>query len=217
MTISSAYIFAKQIKAGEVPMPANVYFEDGAFNPVWVGNNFDFTDSKVVKDVFSDAEWAARHSGSYITARKVIHAVGSAADPWMIENGDLVFKQTAFVSYNESMSEVFLPINLALSQIDPYVTRMYASIMQTDIQSGADNATRSRQCYLDYPTMDALEVSNTGQIGPSRATDGYEENWCELFPTIETWSQDVPCYFSLRADGYKEIRIKKIWFTDLKT
>lgn len=217
MIISSAYMFARQITAGEVPMDENTYFENGVFNPIWVGENFDFNDSGLVRDSFWYAEGDARHYSQYISARKVVHAVGTSANPWTIEGGELVFRQDAFISYNASSAEVFLPIYLSLSKINPYVSRMYATIMQTDYQSGAEKATLSKHCYYDYPTMDAIEISSTGGISPSRVTEGYEEKWCELFPQIETWSQDVPSYITLYTDGYKEVRIKKIWFTDLNT
>ena len=217
MQIEKAYLFARQITVGEVPMDQNTYFENGVFNPVWVGDNFDYTDSDIVRGSYWDVQYDAMHYSSYIAAHKVVHAVGNLANPWFIEDGDLVFRQSAFSSFNDNTSEVFLPINLALSQINPYVTRMYVLIMQTDLLNASYKTTHSRHCYYDYPTMDAIEVSSTGQTSPSRVTDGYEDYWCDLFPQIETWSQDIPSYISVYTNGYKEVRIKKIWFTDLNT
>ena len=52
MIMSSAYIFGRQISAGETPppLPANVYFENGVFNPLYIPDGFDFANKRYTID-----------------------------------------------------------------------------------------------------------------------------------------------------------------------
>lgn len=218
MIISSAHIFAKQITSGISPLPDNVYFDGGRFNPIYVGNDFDFNDSIIVRDSFSDAQWDAMHATQYINARKVLQAVGTTASAWTIDNGELVLRQeNPYSSTSNSMSMVFLPIAVPREKIVPYTTRMNVTISQSGLASGQSESTLARDLirkgaynssYLDW--VDAL------QIGPSGNTSGYVDKWCDYFPIDDPTTSD-PIYFGIYVAKFEEVRIKKMWLTGLAT
>ena len=63
MIMSSAYIFGRQISAGgPQPMPEEVYFENGVFNPAHIPNGFNFSnnclyideDEEYLSDLYND-------------------------------------------------------------------------------------------------------------------------------------------------------------------
>lgn len=217
MNISSAYIYGKQISSSLSPLQDNVYFDTGRFNPIYVGENFSFNDSSIHKDSFDESSWSATHDTTYINAKKVIQALGTNADPWTVQGGDLMCSQSnPFVSYNASTSMVFLPITLAKEKIIPYTTKMYALIKQSGLSSSssADNATRMRE-YLTNDYYGELQSVAVVQVGPRGNTDGYVEYWSSFFP-LDYMASD-PTYFGIYFYGFSEVCIKKIWFTDLNT
>lgn len=214
MNISSAYIFAKQIKAIDVPMPADVYFEDGRFNPLYVGSSFDFTDSDIKRgNTYDEARTAANYARDYISAHKVIQAMAPNSGEWIIENGELVRKMTSpYTSSDDNASCVFLPITIATSQLVAYTTKINVTIAQTD-ESGWDEDTRYEILVLDaWNDLDRVLQGAISQGGTYSYIDYSADMWRRTDPTLPP-----PYYIVFYASALKEVRIKKIWFTDLNT
>jgi len=214
MNISSAYIFAKQIKAIDVPMPADVYFENGRFNPLYVGSGFDFTDSDIKRgNTYYEARTAAMSDGDYISAHKVIQAMAPNSGEWIIENGELVRKMTSpFTSSDDNASCVFLPIIIATSQLIAYTTKINVTIAQTD-ESGWAAYTTYEILVLDARNeLDRVMMGSISQGGTYTYIDYSADMWRRTDPTLPP-----PYYIVFYASELKEVRIKKIWFTDLNT
>ena len=215
MTISSAYIFGKQLKSIDPPMPDDVYFENGRFNPLYVGNSFNFNDSDIKRDSYDAARIAALNDRDFINAHKVIQAVGTNSAEWIIEDGELVRKMTSpYTSSDDNASCVFIPINIATSQLIAYQTKINVSIQQTDVDSPQYDNTKYEIYILD--SWNDLDRVMMGDIGPSGTSSGYvnyaAEMWRRSDPTYPP-----PYYIVFYASAIKEVRIKKIWFTDLNT
>lgn len=214
MIISSAYVFAKQINAIDVPMPADVYFEDGRFNPLYVGSDFNFTDSDIKHgNTYDEARNAARYDRDYISAHKVIQAMAPNSGEWIIENGELVRKMTSpYTSSDDNASCVFLPITISTSQLIAYTTKINVTIAQTD-ESGWDENTTYEILVLDaWNDLDRVLQGAISQGGTYSYIDYSADMWRRTDPTLPP-----PYYIVFYASALKEVRIKKIWFTDLNT
>lgn len=214
MTISSAYIFGKQLTSIEPPMPDNVYFDGGRFNPIFVGENFDFNDSDIKHgNTYNEARTAANYDRDYISAHKVIQAMAPNSGEWIIENGELVRKMTSpYTSSDVNASCVFLPITIATSQLVAYTTKINVTIAQTDESGWDENATYEILVLDAWNELDRVLQGAISQGGTYSYIDYSADMWRRTDPTLPP-----PYYIVFYASALKEVRIKKIWFTDLNT
>lgn len=120
MRLSSGYIFAKQISAGGTPpVPDNVYFENGVFNPNLVPTGFDFENNEAIyyyRDDWGRLIWDGDYHDDAVNgtiARLKIDPDSMQDEKWVLTNNSLQFvhERSQDPSASGDIGEVlFLPV-----------------------------------------------------------------------------------------------------------
>lgn len=204
MIISSAYMFAKQITAGEAPMPDNVYFENGNFNPLYVGDDFVFP-TDAVRGQYSTIMLDNRIK-PYMINDLPFQTAGEPAPIWTIENGVLVRSLSTPASNNELSCALYIPTNLRQSIYTARTTCMF------EMQLEGWDGENSEPWFIAYQVDDRTTGANTRllyrNIGDAGNTSGYE-NRSALMGSVGA-NLD---YIGIQASSdYSKVSIRKIWF-----
>ncbi|MBO6206246.1 MAG: hypothetical protein J6O73_04825 [Lachnospiraceae bacterium] len=195
-------------------LPDDVYFENGIFNSKYVGDDFDFNSCGILRGPFDDVYWGIIYGDAkeYIDAGLGFQAIGTNAEPWIIEDGELVHKQTVFGTSDESTSKIYLPIDLEEYDVAKYGPCLNITMELSGFHGKYEDGIHNRLWYIKYPAEGRIDALETGYIGPCEETNGYIDAYRGLVPNDET----LVNFISFRIESYEEVRIKKIWITNSK-
>lgn len=185
------------------PMSDDVLFENGMFNPLYVGNNFTFP-TDVVRGQFSTIMLDDRIK-PYMINNLPFQAAGEPAPLWTIENGMLVMNLAEPVSSNELQCAVYIPVDLR--RFGNQVSCLFEISLEGKIGGNA------------VPYFVAYQVTNkeTGDhsrliyqtIGEAGNTSGFERRGV----AISKLNIDNLDYIGIQSSSrYSKISIKKIQF-----
>lgn len=205
MIMSSAYIFGRQISPGGIPpMAEDIYFENGRFNPLYVGNDFVFP-TDVVRGQYSTIMLDSRIN-PYMINNLPFQTAGEPAPIWTIENGVLVRSLSTPGSSNQLSCAVYIPTNLRQSIYTARTTCMF------EMQLEGWDGKNSEPWFIAYQVNDRTTGAKTRllyrNIGDAGNTSGFENRYA----VIGSVGANLD-YIGIQASpDYSKVSIRKIWF-----
>lgn len=214
MNISSAYIFGKQLQSITPPIPANVYFENGQFNPDLAYENTSMNNMQITRGDYNDYNmgWGGDLIYSMIHADegngKIYQFLGANAGEYEISGGNIVCNianpntdsQTRF---GTDYGAIWLPLRLPQNTYSHMFGRFKLS-----------NRVDQEERYAIDMFM-ARPVPEYSRYNSSE----YVYNWGDTVDVafdIEanqgTWF-DTATYIGISTGLFKNSEILKIWFT----
>ena len=208
------YNIEVQLERKVAVLPDDVYFENGMFNSKYVGESFDFNSCGIIRGKFYDVYWGIVYGDAkeYIDAGQGFQALGTNAEPWVIENGELARKQSVLGTDDENTSKIYLPIHLNPEEIAQHGAWLNITMQLSGFHGEYEDGIHNRFCYIKNPDIGRIDALETGYIGPCAETDGYVNARRYLVPDEENLTD----FISFSIESYEEVRIKKIWITNAK-
>ena len=216
MQIEKAYLFARQITAGEVPPTHHehwLYF-GGEFNTALMPEGFtNFADELLTyRDNTGTLNYQLNYSNSnflrnYMETPHIVQLLGNNANSWELTSGILKYVQTGNIPqdadvYNDYHGALLLPVSIPDTFTKAYITFEYVGDIAVDM-SQVDLKLRAQ--------------GTGGALGARSYADYYPDQIGEY-----TYSMDITAltqyfvaYRYFQFEPYlktREIRIKEIWF-----
>ena len=231
MQIEKAYLFGRQISAGEAPMRDNVFFEHGVFNPVHVPQGFDFNNNRQVVVVnsnyddflkactidFENGEYASHYNDG---TTFIIKTDNSDDETLLFDpvSGCIVFEYpTHRVAPSWEERSLYQSIVIPAVGFDSNVDYVYVRLKST--------STKMPDGYVIMFTMEKL--SSTSVYGDDQYVwghaDGFYNQWGDVYCMAgytEGKMDYLQIWFSVRLESEWEegddpfrVEIDKIWVT----
>lgn len=212
MTISSAYIFGKQI-TGNVPKPTgNVYFENGQFNETLAYPNTDFATKTVYRDdfiAFNNYGGAAAYNliKNNIGDGKIYEFLGTNAGEFLLSGMDIACdianpNTDPLTRFSTDFGVVFLPIRLPANT--------YSKLCATFKMTDKIDDTWSAHLYTNVASSSLNKFINGVYIygSTSSVVSGVA---FDLKTDSGSWSDASP-YIGIATGSFEHVAIQKIWF-----
>lgn len=219
MTISSAYVFAKNIKAGVAPLAQNVIFDDGQFNLNRMVSGFDFnTNIQSTPKEWGMATGQQAIEGGYMTQYIGTEAILACYGTLQEEGYVIEEKAITGVGRSRTGSECgicyYLPVNMQDLQTEGY-SCMKVTVSGNAVglpnagpndRGGVANINVMYTPSAGYLSSISLGLNTNGGMGIEQET---EETATITFSAGDL--DKVPTYIRLSCWG-GTTRFKKIWF-----
>lgn len=220
MTFSSAYLFARQITAGNPSLPSNVIFDSGQFNSQRMKAGFSLNNILTAQSVYSDISYnngrmAIEMGGftQYIQAAdgKTFESIGTA-NSTLLNTGQYL-EHIGTSANDESIDgcAIYLPVEMdsldeeGYSTIHVLLDWSTEGIVSPELLNTGEIATIVKKTENDY------KLNNIGggvlSLGNTPTLTEYEFNE-SLGGSGLGW---VPSYIEIRVT-HGTYHIKKIWF-----
>lgn len=220
MIISSAYIFAKQIKAGTAPLPMNVIYDSGRFNMARMKTGFALTNILTAQSVYPTANYSngiiaiADYFTDQVAADdgKTFVTIGTEQGYLTEEGSYLQHIGTDASNDNVDGCCYFFPIAMQQLDVEDYDTINFKFDWST---AGITDPSQMSFGIFDafvYRTNESNKLKTGGGGGQhlvkSETLTEYNVSF-DLGGSGLTWT---PTYVSTRL-SHGTYQIKKIWFS----
>ena len=219
MIISSAYVFAKNIKAGVAPLAPNVIFDDGQFNLNRMVSGFDLMENiqstpKEWGISTGDQAIQGGYLSQYFGTNAILAAYGTQQeDGYYIEQNAITGVGKSRIG-NVCGIYYYLPISMQSLQTEGY-SSLHVTISGNAV--GLPNASQNDHggwgmIRLFY-TPNPAQLSSIGIGFTFFGGDGIETETEETgsIPFSSHDLEQVPTYIAISCGG-GTTRFKKIWF-----
>lgn len=222
MTFSSAYLFARQITAGEVPLPDNVYFDAGRFNLNIIPDGFDFANNiqRFPIGAAGQGETVIMQNGyfdQYVKTGAILASYGGGGNEFILssEGMEHIYDQGVYPS-SYFWTSYFLPVNK-----DMWNTGLTKVCVNVAISTVGKTDT-------DYMSFDMAGIYHDPDYDADRGyiylfpcwVDVYEQYTSELteqthkadFSNMFNFNDTEFIYILIRVPSSGTYIIRKIWF-----
>lgn len=219
MIISSAYVFGKQISAGQVPVADNIIFENGAFNMNRMESGFDFTQNiQRTPQEWGISTGMSAIEGGYMTPYYGTGAIFAAygterTEDYFLEDGTITGIGRSRSGGPCSIS-YYLPVTMRTLREEGY-TMMKAIVSGN--AAGMPNAGPNDYgggANIGVLRMFETRMNSWGSADSGALGQGIEEEEEKEITVDLSNSMDLdyaPAYIRLNSMG-GTTRFKKIWF-----
>jgi hypothetical protein len=207
----------------------DMLFCNGNFNSHYVGDGFDlltcksFIGDNALFNVKSGLDGATKTMDS----GHGMQALGTSANPWMLQKGELVRTQSIFNT--DAWSSIFIPIHLTEEQLTNHKVYINMSVMingQHKECPGMNWELKDHTCFScslyelgpkRYGNDELLRLATDPGISSGTTYNQYVTLRSQLAPYYnDVYSKEyhrMPGYIEIQAWLCEEVRINKIWIT----
>lgn len=217
MTISQAYLQAKDISSNTPQMLDNVYFENGTFNEKLGYTGIGFNNQIITTGSYLDFANNGGHNPdnivystvkSYFGTSKIFQFLGTNAGQFSIIDGNIVTTITnpnldTETRYQTDYGSLMLPLLLPAQKY----AAMYLEAEFEGAVLGYDTSFDIRFCQIeDYPSGKRF-VTNNWALPDDSPSNVFIEIPCD-----NGTFDDSAIYIGIDTGKYRQTKIKKIWF-----
>lgn len=211
MIISSAYIFGKQIKSITPPIPANVYFENGQFNPDLAYSNTSMNNMQITRGDYNDYN---NGGGSLIFNLlypnegdgKIHQFLGTNAGEYEISGGNIVCNLTNPSQSSSRFGTDYGAIWMPLRMPENTYTKLY---MRCKLSNRVDPDSRyAINAFMARPLPEYTKYNESR----------YVYDWGDVVDVAfdlevrnGTW-YDTFTYIGVSTGLFEHSEVQKIWF-----